>query len=163
MASIKVAINGRIPNYKEVVEKVYKESKTEAKNVKSKITENIDPIHQQFDKYKPKENKSYALVRHHKEVFCEKEPITHKKFFPQKNNISFDMNSIPNPNEYKFHIKTKPEIHNVQSENYIIKSERGKKTFYNNINKNNNNNCNTNDGIPPAGQKSENIKNMNVS
>lgn len=46
MASIKVAINGRIPNYKEVVEKVYKESKTEAKNVKSKITENIDPIHQ---------------------------------------------------------------------------------------------------------------------
>ena len=73
------------------------------------------------------------------------------------------MNSIPNPNEYKFHIKTKPEIHNVQSENYIIKSERGKKTFYNDTNKINNNKSNINDGIPPAGQKSENFKNVNVS
>lgn len=162
MASIKVSINGKIPNYKEVVEKVYKESKTDARDVKSKITENIDPIHQKLDKYKPKENKSYALAQHHKELFSEREPISHKKFFPQKNNISFDMNSLPNPKEYQFHIKTKPEIHNVQSENYMRKPEKGKKTFFNIVN-NNNNKSITNDEIRPAGKKSENIICVNVS
>ena len=169
METIKVSINGRIPGYKEVVEKVFKESQTTARNVKSKLTENIDPIHQQLDKYKPKERKSSALAKHYNEVFQEKQPIAHTRVIPTKNNISSDMNSHPNPQDAKFHIKTKPEIHNVQSQKEVIVSEGGKRTYFNKENNNHkyntnnpNNNYNTNE-IRAAGQKSENMITINVS
>ena len=171
METIKVSINGRIPGYKEVVEKVFKESQTTARNVKSKLTENIDPIHQQLDKYKPKERKSSALTRHYNEVFQEKKTIAHKRIIPTKNNISSDMNSHPNPKDSKFHIKTKPEIHNVQSQKEVLVSEGGKRTYFNKENNNHNYNYNTNNPnnnyntneIRAAGQKSENMITINVS
>lgn len=155
--SIKDVISARVENYKEVVNKVYKDRTIEGRNVKKKFTEGVDPIRQRCEKYKEKQMKSNVLAQKHNESFSGREEvILHRKMFPKQCNISFDMNVAPNKREYQFHIKTKPEVHNVESQR--ICEKRKKKGINEDAIKKN-----MNEDIRAAGKESGSVVNVNVS
>lgn len=102
-------------NYPNFTLDSYKQTNKIAKEIKSKLKLNIDPIIQNYDKYKPKNSKSNILSEeYHKKMSEKKEKIRIKRI-PQKDNLGTDF-SINQPLNNKFHIKFFNTYRNQQSE-----------------------------------------------
>jgi hypothetical protein len=101
-------------NYPNFTLDSYKQTNKIAKEIKSKLKLNIDPINQNYDKYKPKNSKSNNLSQeYHKKMSEKKEKIRIKRI-PQKDNLGKNLEILST--EYdKDHVKFLKKHKNEQS------------------------------------------------